>query len=102
MTRLDLLGSAISLGGKGEMDVDGSNLAMQFYAVWGHITQMLPPGLREVPPWLSKNLMLVKAQGKLGGSLTFQWDVVPLMSDTIRQFVDRVRGRNPAVRAQQD
>src|SRR5438128_12625724 len=54
--RLDLLGNAVSLGGKGAMDLDGSNLAMSFYAVVGHVAQMLPPGLREVPPWLSKNL----------------------------------------------
>ena len=69
MQRLDLLGSAVSLGGKGEMDLDGSNLAMDFYAVWGHVTQMLPPGLRDVPPWLSKNLLLIEARGKLGGQL---------------------------------
>jgi hypothetical protein len=102
VTRLDLLGSAISLGGKGEVDVDGSNLAMNFYAVWGHITQLLPPGLREVPPWLSKNLMLVKAQGKLGGQLTFHWEVVPLVVDPVRQLLDRMSGRNPGARAQSD
>ncbi len=100
VTRLDLLGSAISLGGKGEMDLDGSNLAMDFYAAWGHIAQMLPPGVREVPSWLSKNLLLVKAQGKLGGQLTFHAEPVPLLVDPVRQLVDRARGRAPPARNQ--
>ena len=100
--RLDLLGSAVSLGGKGEMDIDGSNLAMDFYAVWGHIAQMLPPGLREVPPWLSKNLLLVKAHGSLGGPVVVRPEVVPAVVDPLRQLVEHVRGRMPGVRAQKD
>ena len=103
VTRLDLLGSAISLGGKGEVDMDGSNLAMDFYAVWGHITQMLPPGLREVPPWLSKNLMLVRARGKLGGPLD-----VPLGNRAAAWWTrsdnwwTASAGRDPEVRGQKD
>jgi hypothetical protein len=100
--RLDLLGSAVSLGGKGELDVDGSNVAMDFYAVWGHVAQMLPPGLREVPPWLSKNLLLLKARGKIGGDVTVRAEPVPMLVDPVRQLADRVRGRMPGVRAQKE
>jgi hypothetical protein len=95
VTRLDLLGNAVSLGGKGEVDVDGSNMLMDFYAVWGHFAQMLPPGLREVPPWLSKNLLLIEARGKLGGPLTVRSKPVPMLVDPVRQLVDRARGRKP-------
>jgi hypothetical protein len=107
--RLDLMGSAVSLGGKGEMDLDGSDLAMNFYAVWGHVTQMLPPGLREIPPWLSKNLMLLEARGKLGGEVAVRPIPMPPLVDPVRKLVDQARGRqqgtkNPEakVRAQQD
>jgi hypothetical protein len=100
--RLDLLGSAISLGGKGEMDLDGSDLAMDFYAVWGHVTQMLPPGLREIPPWLSKNLLLLHAQGKLGGAMVVRPKPLPPVIDPIRQLMERAAGRMPGVRAQKD
>ena len=98
--RLDLLGNSISLGGKGEVDIDGSNVAMNFYAVWGHVAQMLPPGLRDVPPWLSKNLLLVKARGKIGGELEIRPEPVPMIVDPVRQFTDRIRGRTPENRDQ--
>jgi hypothetical protein len=93
--RLDLLGSAVNLGGKGEMDLDGSNLAMDVYAVWGHLAQILPPGLREVPPWLSKNLLLLHARGKLGGSMEVRPEIVPVVVDPVRKLVDYARGRTP-------
>jgi hypothetical protein len=96
--RLDLLGSAVSLGGKGEMDIDGSNMAMDFYAVWGHVAQMLPPGLREVPPWLSKNLFLIKAHGRLGGDVDVRAEPVPMLVDPVRQLADRIRGRTPGLK----
>ena len=97
--RLDLLGDAVSLGGKGEMDLDGSNLAMDFYAVWGHVAQMLPPGLRDVPPWLSKNLLLVKARGRVGGPIEFRPEPVPVLVEPARQLAEKVRGRMPGVKA---
>ena len=93
--RLDLLGSAVNLGGKGEMDLDGSNMAMDFYAVWGHLAQILPPGLREVPPWLSKNLLLLHAKGKLGGTVEVRPEIVPVVVDPVRKLVDYARGRTP-------
>jgi hypothetical protein len=98
--RLDLLGSAISLGGKGEMDLDGSHLAMDFYAVWGHVAQMLPAGVRDVPSWLSKNLLLLEARGQLGGQMTVRPKPVPALVDPVRQLVDRARGRSPGVKNQ--
>ncbi len=90
--RLDLLGSAISLGGRGELNLDGSDLAMDFYAVWGHIVQVLPPGLREVPPWLSKNLLLVHARGRLG-DIRYTPEPVPALVEPVKQLAERVRVR---------
>jgi hypothetical protein len=97
--RLDLLGSAVSLGGKGELALDGSDLAMDFYAVWGHVAQILPPGLREVPPWLSKNLLLVKARGRVGGPVEFRPEPVPVLVEPARQLAEKVRGRMPGVKS---
>jgi hypothetical protein len=93
--QFDLLGSAVNLGGKGEVDLDGSNMAMDFYAVWGHLAQILPPGLRDVPPWLSKNLLLLHARGNLGGSMEVRPEVVPVVVDPVRKLVDYARGRTP-------
>jgi hypothetical protein len=92
--RLDLLGNAISLGGRGELNLDGSDLNMDFYAVWGHIVQVLPPGLRELPPWLSKNLLLVRARGPVSKP-ELKPEPVPALVEPVKQLVERARGRSP-------
>jgi hypothetical protein len=99
--RLDLLGTGISLGGTGELNLDGTDMKMDFYAVWGHITRVLPPGLREVPPWLSKNLFALRATGRLGGEYVISPQPIPPLVDPVRQLVERVRTRaTPGVRNQ--
>ena len=42
--QLDLLGNAVSLGGEGEMDLDGSHAQFEFYTVWTNIRNMLGGG----------------------------------------------------------
>jgi hypothetical protein len=91
--RLDLLGSAVSLGGKGRMNLDGTGLALDCYAVWGHIVQVLPPGLRELPAWLSKNLVLLRASGQVGGPYAISLEPVPGLVEPVRQLVERARSR---------
>jgi hypothetical protein len=94
--RLDLLGHAVSLGGQGEMNMDGTDVKLDLYVVWGNITQLLPPGLRELPPWLSKNLFKIRATGRLGGDgdgLSFAPEPVPVLVDPVRQLVEKVRAR---------
>jgi len=91
--RVDLLGNALSLGGRGELNLDGTDLKLDFYAVWGHIVQILPPGLREIPPWLSKNLFKITARGKLGGQINYAMEPVPGVVDPVRQLIDRVQKR---------
>jgi len=94
--RLDLLGHAVSLGGQGEMNIDGTDVKLDLYAVWGNITQLLPPGLRELPPWLSKNLFKIRATGRFGGEgdgLSFTPEPVPALVEPVKQLVEKVRAR---------
>src|SRR5207248_10340716 len=94
--RLDLLGHALSFGGNGEMNLDGTDVKLDLYAAWGPIGQMLPPGLRELPPWLSKYLFKIRATGRLGRDgegLTFMPEPMPALVDPVRQLVDKVRAR---------
>jgi hypothetical protein len=90
--RLDLLGNAVSLGGRGELNLDGTDLRMDFYAVWGHIVQLLPPGLRDLPPLLSRNLLLVQARGQLAKP-ELKPEPVPALVEPVKQLVERVRAR---------
>jgi hypothetical protein len=91
--RLDLLGNAVSLGGRGEMNIDGSDLRLDFYAVWGHLVQLLPAGLREIPPWLSKNLFKITARGQLNGKVDYGVEPVPAVGDPVRQLLAKIQRR---------
>jgi hypothetical protein len=89
--QIDLIGSAISLGGQGTVNLDGSNADFEMYALWGHIVQVLPPGLRDLPPWLSKNLLKIRARGTLSGHLDFASEPVPGMTQPVRRLLDMAR-----------
>lgn len=95
--RIDLLGNSISLGGRGEMNLDGSDLQLDFYAVWGHIVQLLPAGLREIPPWLSKNLLKIAAKGQLGGKIDYAVEPVPSIVEPMRNLLERMQKRESTV-----
>src|SRR5262249_26691653 len=59
ISQLDLFGNAISISlcdDKGGVNLDGSNLQLDFYAVWGRITQWLPRLFQPIPSALSKQL----------------------------------------------
>ena len=43
--KLDLVGNAVSLAGMGKLDLDGSNIELDFTATPGRFTQILPTGL---------------------------------------------------------
>ncbi|MFL5329125.1 MAG: AsmA-like C-terminal region-containing protein [Gemmataceae bacterium] len=91
--RVDLLGTAVSLGGHGAMDLNGEHVDLDFYAVWARIAQVLPVGLREVPPWMSQQLLKIKMHGSLAKP-TFAAEPVPFVVDPVRHLLERVQKRN--------
>ena len=54
MRKLEILGTAISLTGQGEFNLDGTDVALDFYPGWARLDQLLPPGVRPLPPEVSK------------------------------------------------
>jgi hypothetical protein len=96
VTRLDLLGNAVSLGGRGTMALDGTDVKLDFYAVWAHLAQVLPPGLRDLPAWASQKLFKIRATGRLNGDqpdLKFTPEPVPVLVDPVMQLLEKVRER---------
>jgi hypothetical protein len=63
--QLDLLGNAVSLGGEGEMNLDGSDARFEFYTVWTNIRNMLG-GTGDVAARISGNLFRIRVAGDLG------------------------------------
>ncbi|MCS7044774.1 MAG: hypothetical protein NZO58_00305 [Gemmataceae bacterium] len=93
---LELYGNAVSFTGKGEINLDGTDLRLELYPSWARIEQLLPPAVRGVPPMLSKNFfMTVEAHGKISGDskdIKFTKKPVPVVVDPLLHLRDRWRG----------
>lgn len=92
--KLDLFGHAVSLSGQGEMNIDGSDLQLDFYAVWGRITEILPPILDKIPPALGKCLLKVEMRGHLG-DVKFNKEAVPVLVEPVERLVKRFMKQPP-------
>jgi hypothetical protein len=97
ISRLDLLGNPVSLAGNGAVNLDGSDLQMNFYPTWGRTEQLLPALVRTVPSTLSKNLLKIEVRGKVGtkpGDLQFLRKPLPLLTDPVYQILRPGSGQN--------
>ena len=85
--KLDLLGNAVSLAGMGKLDLDGSNIELDFTATPGRFTQILPAGLDAIPPFLSSQILKIKMRGKFGkdGKTRFDKELMPGVLDPIKR-----------------
>jgi hypothetical protein len=96
LSRLDLSGNVISLSGKGDVNLDGTDLQLDFYPSWARLEQILPPGIRSIPPAISKNLLKIEMRGKIGnqpGDFTFTKMPIPGIIEPIIQLRDRMTGK---------
>jgi uncharacterized protein involved in outer membrane biogenesis len=95
VSRLELLGDAVSLRGTGEMKVDGSDLQLQMYGLlWGRTLPLLPPLIDKIPPWLSKRLMLIRVEGSLEQAKT-KIEPLPDLVEPVKEFLKAMGGRQP-------
>lgn len=93
VSRLDLYGNAISLSGQGEMNLDGTDIELDFYAVWGRIMQMLPPVFRPLPTAVSQQLLRLKMRGKVE-HVEITKEPVPILVDNLEKFLKRSAQRH--------
>ncbi len=94
--KVDLLGSAVSLSGKGEFDLGSKNLSLDVYPMWGRVEQLLPPIVRPFPTTLSKNLLTVEVRGKVSGNpkdLKYRMKPMPVIVDPLLLLRDRMIGQ---------
>ena len=96
--RLDLFGNAISINlsdAQGGVNLDGSDLHLDFYAVWGRIVQMLPPMLKPLPAELGKQVLKIEMRGKLGDPHV-DLKAVPFLTEPLERLMRRMNGGQPA------
>jgi hypothetical protein len=89
INRLELLGNAVSLGGDGQMTLDGSDMNLDLYVVWGRIMQLLPPLIKDVPPWISRRLLKIKVRGPIHEP-QFDKEPVPLLVEPVKDLLQRM------------
>lgn len=88
--QLDLIGNAVSLGGEGEMNADGSDVNLAFYPVWTKMRELFSlPGAFSAE--VSKMVFKVKVSGQLDGKLDYKPEPVPLLVDPIKRVLDRMK-----------
>jgi hypothetical protein len=95
LRKLDLLGNAISLSGKGEFNLDGTDLQVDCYPAW-RAEQFLPPALRPLPSAVSKSILTIEMRGKVGDNpdkdLRFTKRWVPIVLDPLMNLQQRIVG----------
>jgi hypothetical protein len=89
-TQLDLIGNAISLGGEGEMNVDGTEVNLAFYPVWTKMKELFSlPGALSAQ--VSRNVFNVRVTGQLDGKLDYKPEPVPVLVEPIRRVLDKMK-----------
>jgi hypothetical protein len=92
--KLDLLGSAVSLGGSGELDIEAKNVKLEFYTIWSQtLKRWLTTPLGDPTAALSDKLFRIEATRTNGGDFKFTPRMVPVVTDPFRAIADRVRRR---------
>jgi hypothetical protein len=91
--RLDLYGDAVSLGGKGAMQLDGTGLQIDFYALAGPFNARMLPVLENMEAAISKQILKIKMRGSLLDPVC-SGEPVPVVVEPIKEFLKALRGRN--------
>jgi hypothetical protein len=87
--QLDLLGNAVSLGGEGEMNLDGSAAQFEFYTVWTNIRNLLGVS-GELPARVSSNLYRIRVSGNLGEDKPrVTQEPLPAVLEPVRRLLGR-------------
>ncbi len=89
--RLDLYGDAVSLGGKGSMLLDGSQLMVDFYALIGPFNSRMLPVLGSMEAFISKRILKIKMRGSLQ-NVECDREAVPGVVEPVKEFLGRLRG----------
>jgi hypothetical protein len=95
ISRLDLVGNSFSLRGQGDMNLDGTDIQLDFFAAGARAMQMLPPILKDIPQTLSKHMLKIEIRGRLGDIRTTKVPM-PTLVEPIEEMFKHNQGRKPA------
>jgi hypothetical protein len=90
VNRLDLFGDVISLRGLGSLKLDGTDLDLDFHVDWARFNQVLPGGIKKIPPAISDQLLKIKMRGRLGDAQATK-ELLPEVVGPIREKLQEMR-----------
>jgi AsmA-like C-terminal region len=91
---IDLLGSAVSLGGSGELDMAGRYVKFDFYTIWSQTLQRwLTTPFGDLTAMVSEKLFKIEVTRKPDGEMKYEPRPVPFVTDPFKAVVDRIRAR---------
>jgi len=93
--QLDLIGTAVSLGGSGELTSDGENVHLEFYTIWSQALKRLLTGPKggDLTSLLSGTLFKIEMSKQNGGPMEYQPHLLPVVTEPLRQVAERLRER---------
>jgi hypothetical protein len=75
------------------MNLDGSNLHLEFNAVWARVMQVLPPIIKEIPKVLSQQFLKITLHGSLGVKVESTKEPVPILVEPLKELLKAMQGR---------
>jgi hypothetical protein len=83
---LDLFGDAISLRGAGDLNLNGTDINLDFNVDWARLPQLLPASIQPIPHAISDQLLRIKMRGDLG-DLRCTKEPVPMLLERWREMI---------------
>lgn len=94
ITQLDLIGTAVSLGGSGEMDLAGEDVRFEFYTIWSQaLKRWLTTPFGDVTSFLSGNLFKIEMTKTKAGEMQYRPHMLPVVTEPVRVVAERLRNR---------
>jgi hypothetical protein len=95
VSQLDLIGTAVSLGGSGELDMKGEDVRFEFYTIWSQaLKRWLSTPFGDVTSYLSGNLFKIEMFKQPGRVMEYRPQMLPVVTEPMRNVLERFRSRS--------
>ena len=94
VNQLDLIGTAVSLGGSGELDTKAEDVRFEFYTIWSQaLKRWLTTPFGDVTSFLSGNLFKIEMVKKPNGAMEYRPHMLPVVTEPMKLVAERLRNR---------
>lgn len=93
VSQLDLIGTAVSLGGSGELDTAGEDVRLEFYTIWSQaLRKWLTTPLGDITSYMSGNMFKIEVVRR-NGNTDYTPHMLPGVTEPFKQAAERMRAR---------